>query len=391
LDVRPAGGGPSQRVRLDDLSDPAGFLQPTADGTRRSGLLLNLEVQESASDLEFTADWTLSVSDGQVGDVDTQVDYPSLDDLTHALLPIVQTRFPNLFGDAWSDLLDAVPLPLSEQGPEGEESDSWWTALLDTAGDWFADVDLDGAKRGLELLADLVTVESTIGVDQIPDLFSGELDAGTDLLRLRFVADAENFPLLERSFDFGLSLGELGALGATEPQGSVAGALQPLATVGFGIDTDGFFFTGDSRVGGQIDGSGDATGALNELEVRLAGEFQLSPSAGFVDSVGEKIWLPDLAARLAEDVELAPGIVTGSATADLLVGLFDYVDVDGDPTNNTVHGGDVFTVRGAAALSGDLGTIDPAALGRSSTSSASWKCSIRTSMTMARKTSRWRC
>jgi hypothetical protein len=44
------------------------------------------------------------------------------------------------------------------------------------------------------------------------------------------------------------------------------------------------------------------------------------------------------------------------------VGLFDYVDVDGDATNNTVHGGDVFTVRGAAELSADLGTIDPAAL-----------------------------
>jgi hypothetical protein len=191
--------------------------------------VLNLDVQESASDLAFAADWVIPVSGGQIGDVDAQIDYPSIDDLSHALLPIVTSGFPTLFGDAWSGLLDAVPLPLSEEQPE-EETDSWWTDLLDTAGDWFADVDLDGAKRGLELLADLVTVESTIGVDQIPDLFSGDLDAGTDLLRVRFVADAENFPVLQRSFDFRFSMGELGALGATEPQGSVAGALQPLAT-----------------------------------------------------------------------------------------------------------------------------------------------------------------
>lgn len=193
-----------------------------------------------------------------------------------------------------------------------------------------------------------MTVEHVASCDDLIAFFSGRLNAGTDLLRVSFDVNPDDFVRTLASFN--LDLGGLGALSSLGLNGSVAGALSPKAHLVFGFDGSGFFLDQSSTFGGQITGTATATGSFGPFDATVTGNLQMNPTVSFAP-VGQRLRLGDLAANVNK-LQISLGDVHADLTLDLTSSLLDYIDADGNAANNTEHGGDPFRFVATASLNG---------------------------------------
>ena len=339
------GDGVNQRIRTEQLNDPASLFAVQIEGTARVGLQLAFGVGAD-TDLDFAASWTIPVNDNSLGQISSQYDYPSFDDFYDAAMPLLESGFDTLFGGELLDLLSGFPLPLAASRTESDEG-----AIE--------------AKEGIDLLNVLrqklgLTIHEHLTADQIIALIQGSpLPEGTNLLKAQLNLEPGDIPPLELSYDFDFGFGAPGSLASiTVEDGGVGARIVPTADIHFGIDTGGFYIEPQTTIGGQLTGNATALGRWNDFGVRLDGTTQLQPSIRFDETSDPRIRIPQLIPHIVGQTDVTIGTVTGTVTADLLLDLLDYVDVDGNTRNNTQHGGDPFTVRGTATVSADVDTFD---------------------------------
>ncbi|MFK8114599.1 MAG: dockerin type I domain-containing protein [Rubripirellula sp.] len=203
------------------------------------------------------------------------------------------------------------------------------------------------------------TVENWIGEENIIPLLTGQLDDVSDILTIRYQADAEEATPARATFDFAdAGIGALETLGLT---GSVDGELRPLISVGFGLDTEGVYVTRDSSVGGSVLGRATVNGSLGPLDATGVGQVTADAviSLSGLDSNDDgRIRLQELPnADFSTVLEVDVSNVGATLSLDLSSELLDYVDADGNPENNTENGGDVFHLVASTSIEVDANTL----------------------------------
>lgn len=194
-----------------------------------------------------------------------------------------------------------------------------------------------------DMLASIgIEIEHLVTCEQLIDLLTGRTTDVGDLLRLRATSTALEFtPLLA---DFGADLDDVGGLAGANLAGTVHAEARPGYDIRFGFDTKGFFLGSDTSVFADLSGTVAANGSFAGLSAEATGSLGLRATLGFAgtDQDGDGRIRLDEFTSAAGTLQTAISNAHGQLTLGLASDLLDYVDADGDATNNTSHGGDPF-------------------------------------------------
>jgi hypothetical protein len=197
-------------------------------------------------------------------------------------------------------------------------------------------------------------VEHVLDCAELADLLSGRATGVTDLIRLRYSVDPDTYEPLTATF--GVDASDIGALEDLDLSGRIAAEAIPLFDVGFGLDTAGFFVTADSKLDASITGTVEATGALGDFAATATGDVALTPRLPLAPIDGNadgKLRIDEFVANVG-NLSVSLEAVSADLSLAIAVGPLDYVDADGDATNNTEHGGDPFRFAAAATLTATI-------------------------------------
>ncbi|MGE0761361.1 MAG: hypothetical protein AB7O38_30385, partial [Pirellulaceae bacterium] len=195
-----------------------------------------------------------------------------------------------------------------------------------------------------------VTVQSAMGDAEIRQLLLGQLPGSSDVLEVTIAPEPDSYAPVRT--EFGLVLDSFAAL--RDSSGSLAAELRPLISLGVGFDGDGFYLNNGSSVGGRIRGLASARGVFGPLDGTITGEVGLDASialaASDADGDGRIRVAEFLSADILNSLQISLSDVEAILGVELTTALLDYVDADGNPHNNTVHGGDPFRFRASTSL-----------------------------------------
>ena len=208
--------------------------------------------------------------------------------------------------------------------------------------------------RGLELLQ-LRGIELE-HLASAQDFLAGNLSGTDDVVRLRIVeTEGTRGPFRT---EFGLDVDDVGGLKDLDAQGRLTVETRPIFDVRLGLDGNGFFLDSQSWIGAEVEAIATGSGQYGPLAAKVSGTVDARPILSFnqVDADADsKLYVDELLASVSD---LAFNM--DDTSADLMLRLenhlLDYVDADGDPTNNTEHGGDAFRFETRARLSASIAT-----------------------------------
>jgi hypothetical protein len=199
-----------------------------------------------------------------------------------------------------------------------------------------------------------IEVQTILSDLDLADLLQGRLPAVDDLIRLRYESDPEDAPVRA---DFGFGFDGIGSLHDTDLAGLLRAEAQPQFALELGLDLGGFYVGAGTSLNAQITATGEARGSFASLDAAAIGQLSLTarlpmapldaPANGG-DGDG-KVRLAEFQQNFTSLGVEVPD-VAADLTVELEIGVLDYVDADGDATNNSPFGGDAFRFVASTAL-----------------------------------------
>ncbi|MEZ6088080.1 MAG: Ig-like domain-containing protein [Pirellulaceae bacterium] len=265
-----------------------------------AGQAVTIDVLENDSDLDDTTltigTRTAGVDGGTVSIVDGMIrytadsDFDGIDSFTYTIADVAGAgdRHDEIsvnnnesltilslnqgfrdFNDALSDLpglttLTSLPLNLLTDQLDGVARlqavfNQLATDVFSAIDEATADVDALLASRGIT-----ITHASTLPATTDGRLFEATIDVESVL---------QGVPL-----DFDLKLDQIPALANVPASGTLSATMQPVGSLTFGLDGEGFFISPTSTVGAAIELSVDGTGNLGPFVVDVGGSVGVTPA-----------------------------------------------------------------------------------------------------------------